>query len=172
MHTDSEPRPAFDRAALVSLGAFLLLCFGAAALGGLVTAPATGPADGWYAQLVKPTWNPPSWLFGPAWTVLYAMMAVAAWLVWRRANPEARRRPMVVFGVQLALNVLWSVIFFGLGRVDLAVIEILGLWAAILATIAVFRPISRAAALLLVPYLLWVSFAAALNITIWRLNAG
>jgi tryptophan-rich sensory protein len=157
--------PAHPLRAGLSLGGWLLLCFAAAALGGLFM-----PGE-WYASLKKPAWNPPGWIFGRVWTALYAMMAVAAWLVWKRGGFAAQRRPLALFLVQLALNAAWTPLFFGLHRPGLAFAEILLLWLAIAATIAVFRRVSRAAAWLLMPYLVWVSFAAALNFTLWRLNA-
>jgi benzodiazapine receptor len=151
----------------VALGICLAACFAAAGLGSIATAPALGK---WYAGLVKPPWNPPNWIFGPVWTTLYAMMAVAAWLVWRRGGP--RRLPaLILFGVQLALNVSWSWLFFGLRQPGLALVEILLLWLAIGATAWAFGRHSWPAALLLLPYFLWVSFAAVLNWALWRLNA-
>jgi translocator protein len=155
-------RPAGLALALVG---WLALCFGAAAFGGLFM-----PGD-WYGTLKKPSWNPPGWVFGPVWTTLYLMMAVAAWLVWRQGGWGKQRKPLVIFLVQLVLNAAWTPLFFGLKNPGLAFAEILLLWLAIAATIAVFRRVSRAAAWLLVPYLVWVSFAAALNFTLWRLNA-
>jgi translocator protein len=150
---------------LLALVGWLLLCFAAASMGGFF-----GPGE-WYASLRKPSWNPPGWVFGPVWTALYAMMAVAAWLVWRRGGWSAQRRPLIFFLVQLALNALWTPLFFGLQRPGLAFAEIVLLWLAIAATLTVFRPVSRAAAWLLAPYLAWVSFAAVLNFTLWRLNS-
>ncbi len=126
--------------------------------------------DGWYAGLVKPTWNPPSWLFGPVWTALYITMAVAAWLVWREGGWNAQRRPLALFVAQWALNAFWTPLFFGLHRPGLAFAEILLLWVVLIATLLAFWRVKRIAGLLLVPYLSWVSFAAFLNFTIWRLN--
>jgi tryptophan-rich sensory protein len=122
----------------------------------------------WYAALNKPSWNPPSWLFGPVWTVLYILMAVAAWIVWKRGGG---RRVMALYGVQLVLNAAWSPIFFGLKMPGLAFAEILLLLAAILFTTRVFARYSTTAAYMLVPYILWVSFASFLNFTLWRMNA-
>ncbi|MCY2958897.1 MAG: tryptophan-rich sensory protein [Planctomycetota bacterium] len=127
--------------------------------------------DGWYAGLVKPSWNPPAWLFGPVWTLLYLMMAVAAWLVWREGGWRAQKRPLALFLVQWLLNALWTPLFFGLHRPDIALAEILGLWAVLAGTLVSFWRVRRIAGLLLVPYLAWVSFAAFLNFTIWRLNS-
>jgi len=144
--------------------AFVVLCFGVASLGGIATRPAIPE---WYAALRKPSWTPPNWVFGPVWTILYALMAVAGWRVWRggRARPAA-----LVFFLQLALNGAWSWLFFGLRRPDLGLLGITLLWLAIVATMIAFWRVSRKASLLFVPYLAWVSFAAALNFAIWRIN--
>lgn len=140
----------------------LAACYGAAAIGTQFT-----PGE-WYAGLVKPSWNPPSWLFAPVWTVLYGMMAVASWLVWR--TRAAVRTALTLFALQLVLNATWSWLFFGLERPDLAFADIVLLWLALLATTAAFFRIRAAAGILMLPYLFWVSFAAALNFAIWRLN--
>lgn len=124
----------------------------------------------WYASLKKPSWNPPPWIFAPVWISLYAMMAVAAWLVWKRGGFSTQRRPLTLFLAQLALNALWTPLFFGLHRPGLACLEIALLWLAIAATLLAFRPVNRAAAWLLAPYLAWVTFAAALNFALWKLN--
>jgi tryptophan-rich sensory protein len=150
----------------VALGICFAACLSAAGLGSIATAPALGT---WYAGLVKPPWNPPNWIFGPVWTTLYAMMAVAAWLVWRGGGPK-RFPALTLFCVQLALNVSWSWLFFGLRQPGLALAEILLLWLAIGATAWAFGRLSRPAAILFIPYLLWVGFAAVLNWTLWRLN--
>lgn len=123
----------------------------------------------WYPRLRRPSWAPPNSVFGPVWTALYLSMAVSAWLAWRKL-PFHGGRPLALFAVQLLLNGAWSGIFFGLRRPDLAFAEIALLWVAVAATAWSFRRVSRAAAILLVPYLLWVGFAAALNFAIWRLN--
>jgi tryptophan-rich sensory protein len=129
------------------------------------------PGD-WYASLAKPAWTPPTWVFGPAWTILYAMMAAAAWRLWRRlgARPRESRRALALFAVQLALNLSWTPVFFGMQRPDLALVVILFLWVAIAATIVAAWKACKTAAALLVPYLAWVTFATALNAAIWRLN--
>lgn len=135
------------------------------ARGAAITLP---EISGWYAQLTKPSFTPPPAVFGPVWTLLYVLMALAAWRAWRSAA-----RPTLVNGVfagQLALNALWSQLFFGWRRPDLALIEIGVLWAAVVATVLVFAREDRGAAWMLVPYLAWVSFAAALNLAIVRLN--
>lgn len=153
----------------VALAAFLALCLGAGALGGLATAP---HIEGWYATLEKPAWNPPDWVFGPVWTTLFAMMGVAAWLVWRRAGLAGARAAFTLFALQLGLNVGWSYLFFAAQQPGWALVELVGLWLAIAATIAAFARHSRPAAWLLTPYLAWVTFAGVLNATLWHLNAG
>lgn len=152
----------------VGLGVFLGLCFGVAALGSLATTPQIG---GWYQTLRKPSWTPPNWLFGPVWTLLYAMMAVAAWLVWKRQGWGGARSALILFGVQLALNLAWSFIFFAAHRTGAAFAEIVLLWVVILATMIAFARHSKLAAGLMTPYLLWVGYASALNFSIWRLNS-
>lgn len=163
---DDAARRTPARQAL-ALGLFGLVCFLAAGLGSLFTTLSVGD---WYVGLAKPSWNPPGWVFGPVWTALYAMMAIAGWLVWRRGGP-ASWLALRWFAVQLALNVGWSAIFFGFQMPGLAVVEILALWLTIAATLVTSWRVSRSAGILLVPYLLWVSFAAVLNFAIWRLNA-
>jgi benzodiazapine receptor len=124
----------------------------------------------WYAALIKPSWTPPSAVFAPVWTALYLLMGVAAWLVWRRAGFGGARAALGLFIVQLALNALWSYLFFGLHRIDLAGLEIVALWVAILGVVWLFWRVDRRAGALLLPYLVWVSFAAGLNFALWRLN--
>ena len=152
----------------LGLAGWLLLTFAAAAIGNLATATNVGA---WYHQIARPTWTPPDWIFGPVWTALYLMMAIAAWLVWRPAGFAAARWPLGLFLVQLVLNSLWSVLFFGLQRPDLAAAEIVLLWLAIFATLIAFWKRSNAAGWLLGPYLAWVTFAALLNFEIARLNS-
>ena len=147
---------------------FIAICFGAAGLGGAVTSTSVG---NWYQSLVKPSCTPPDWLFGPVWTALYFMMAVAAWLVWRRRGWSVSRAPLALFALQLALNVGWSASFFGYRSPGFAFCEIVVLWVAIAATTISFLGRSTAAALLFVPYLAWTAFAAFLNLAIWRMNA-
>jgi benzodiazapine receptor len=124
----------------------------------------------WYDALEKPSWNPPSWVFGPVWTTLYVLMGVAAWLVWDR-HRGAARGALALFVVQLAVNAAWSWLFFGLESPGLALIDIIVMWVLIVATIVAFRRLHTLAAMLLLPYLAWVSFATALNFAIWRLNS-
>lgn len=129
------------------------------------------PVDEWYAALSKPAWNPPNWLFGPVWGVLYLLMAISAWLVWRKAGFAGAALPLGLFGLQLILNAAWSWIFFGLHEIGVALMEIVILWIAILGTIIALWPLNRISAYLMMPYLLWVSFASVLNFAIRRLNA-
>ena len=152
----------------IGLAVSVALCLGAGGLGAAVTTP---QIDGWYKTIAKPAWNPPAAVFGPVWTTLFVLMAVAAWLVWRPAGFRAAALPLALFGVQLVLNVAWSGIFFGLQRPGWAFVEILVLLLAIGATTVAFFRCSPLAGWLMVPYLAWTSFAAILNFTIWRLNA-
>ena len=151
-----------------ALAGFVIVCFSAAGLGALATTP---ELDGWYATLAKPWWNPPGWVFGPVWSTLYLMMAVAGWLVWRTRSTGSVALPLALFVVQLVLNVAWSWVFFGAHQPGWAAVEIVVLWTAIAATLVTFARRSRVTGGLLVPYLLWVTFAAALNVAIWRLNS-
>ena len=154
---------------VIGLVVFLAAVFAAAGVGSLFTARSVAE---WYPALAKPSWTPPNAVFGPVWTVLYLLMAVAAWLVWRKAGGlGAARLPLALFAVQLALNAAWSVLFFGLRMPGLAFGELVVLWLAIAATLAAFRRVVPAAGLLLAPYLAWVTFAGALNFALWRLNA-
>jgi tryptophan-rich sensory protein len=151
---------------LVLLG-FLAACFAVAGVGGWFTS--MGQPE-WYGSLNKPGWTPPSWLFGPVWTALYAAMAVAAWLVWKEAGFPDARAALTLFFIQLALNLAWSGIFFALRSPGWALLDIAALWVAILATALLFFRHSTWAGALMVPYLLWVTYAAALNAAVWRLN--
>lgn len=152
---------------LAALVVFVAICLLAAAIGGAVTVASVRT---WYPTLRKPSWNPPARAFGPVWTVLYLLMAFAAWLVWRARDTTDVGPALAIFGLQLVLNVLWSVLFFGLRRPGPAVAEIAVLWLAIAGTILAFWPLDQTAALLLLPYLAWVSFASMLNLSIYRLN--
>jgi translocator protein len=145
----------------------LLACVIAVAAAALIGTLAVSGTSQEYASLARPSWAPPSWLFGPVWTALYASMAAAAWLVWRRVGLD---RALVPFAVQLLLNAAWTPLFFGAGRYGWALVDIVALWLAIGVTVVVFWRVSRPAALLLVPYWLWVTFATALNASILALN--
>lgn len=151
--------------ALVVAVAIPLLAGG---IGGIVTAQAL---PGWYQQLEKPAWNPPDWLFGPVWTVLYITMGVASWLVWRMGWDVPRVRiALGVFAAQLLFNLLWSLIFFGWQQIGLALVEIILLWGLVGITTLRFFSLSPLAGTLMFPYWLWTGFAAALNAAIWWLN--
>jgi benzodiazapine receptor len=130
------------------------------------------PRRYWYERLAKPYWRPPNWLFPPAWAVLYLTIGFSGWLVWRTSGFAGAALPLAIYLVQLVLNAAWSPIFFGLRRPDLASFEIIMLWLSIVVTIAAFHSVNAAAAWLLLPYLAWVTFAAALNFAVWRLNRG
>jgi benzodiazapine receptor len=158
--------PATQPRSLAALLVFLACTFAAAGIGAMASVQAASV----YGQLQQPTWAPPAAVFGPVWSTLYLLMAVAGWLVWRRGPSPAVRRALVLFGVQLMLNALWSWLFFGWRLGVPSVIDIVLLWVAIVATLVAFWRIHRLAGALLVPYLLWVSFAMALNVAIVRLN--
>jgi benzodiazapine receptor len=143
---------------------WLVLTFGAAALG------ARFLPDEWYRGLKKPAWNPPNSIFAPVWTILYLLMAASAWLVWRREGISGALLPLILFVVQLLLNAAWTWLFFGLHRTSWALIDIVILWVTILAVLIAFWELEPLAGILLLPYLAWVSFAAFLNWTIWRMN--
>jgi tryptophan-rich sensory protein len=152
----------------LALGGFLLVTFAAAAIGSWATFTSV---ETWYPRLAKPAWTPPSFLFGPVWTCLYLAMAVAAWRVWRLqpAGPAARG-VLRLYGAQLVLNALWSVLFFGWRRPDLALVDIAALWILLAIACGRFWRVDRAAGALWTPYLAWVSFASALNAAVWWLN--
>ncbi|MEO7245700.1 MAG: TspO/MBR family protein [Rubrivivax sp.] len=154
-----------SRSALALLG-WLALCFAVAAIGGFAAANASA----FYATLTQPAWAPPGWVFGPVWTVLYALMAVAAWLVWRERGRVPVRGALILFVVQLAVNGLWSWPFFAWRQGGVALAEVLLLWMLIIATALAFRRIRPLAAALLLPYLAWVTLASVLNAVLWRMN--
>jgi len=158
--TDLSARRAHP---IAGLAVFAVAVAAVAVIGSLSAVSAASD----YAALEQPSWAPPSWLFGPVWTVLYVMIAVAGWLVWRRTGWN---RALTVYAAQLTLNAIWTPIFFGFGRYGLALADIVAMWILIGATIWLFRPISRTAAWLLVPYWAWVTFATALNAAIWSAN--
>ena len=163
---ESQPTRS-TKSLVVGLVIAITVCFLAASIGGFAT---TSSVNGWFAEINKPTWNPPDWIFGPVWTVLYLMMGVSAWLVWKQSGFNKARLALVFFAVQLALNTTWSVLFFGLRQPGWAFAEIIALWISIALTTVLFYKHSKLAAGLLVPYLLWVTFAAGLNFAIWSLN--
>lgn len=159
------PRSVGETAVLVG---FVALVMAVAWIGSAVTLPVIPT---WYADLAKPSFTPPNWVFGPVWTTLYLMMAYAAWRVWRGAAGADRGRALALWGGQLALNLAWSLLFFGGQLIGLALVDIFLLLLAIAGAMALFARIDRLAAWLLAPYLAWVAYAAALNFAIWRLNA-
>jgi len=147
--------------AVLGLIGFIVVTFCAPAVG-VLTVPGS-----WYASLNKPAWNPPAWIFGPVWTFLYLLMAVAAWLVWKRVGWKSA---VWLYMLQLVLNAAWTPIFFGAHELGWALAEIIVLWFAIVVTLLAFLNVSRVAGGMLVPYLVWVSFATFLNLTLWRMN--
>ncbi|WP_395687776.1 TspO/MBR family protein [Aestuariivirga sp.] len=147
------------------LALLILLCLAVGMLGGLAS---TASIDGWYRTIAKPAWTPPDAVFGPVWTLLYIMMAVAAWLVWQTG--EQVRPALILFFVQLALNLLWTLLFFAARSPGLALIEVVFLWLGVALTMLAFFARSSLAGWLFVPYLAWVSFAAVLNAAIWWMN--
>jgi tryptophan-rich sensory protein len=151
---------------MIGLAGWIAAVFVAAALGAMATAN----APRFYAELTVPAWAPPAALFGPVWTVLYVLMAVGAWLVWRCRGWDGARWALTLFLSQLALNALWSWLFFAWRRGGLALAELIVLWALIVATMVAFWRIRPAAGALLLPYVAWVAFAGALNYTLWRTN--
>jgi tryptophan-rich sensory protein len=152
---------------LLGLGGFLVLCLAISAIGGWITAQSVGT---WYQTLQKPVFNPPDWLFAPVWTLLYLMIALAGWRVWRRVGLSGARAGMVAYSAQLALNLAWSFLFFGGRMIGVALAEIMLLLAVICVNAALFWRIDRVAGWLLVPYAAWVAFACVLNLALWRLN--
>jgi tryptophan-rich sensory protein len=146
---------------------FVILCEAVGLIGSVFTADSIPT---WYASLVRPDFSPPNWLFAPVWTALYALMGVAAFLIWRKRNVRGAKTAFVLFGIQLALNAIWSPVFFGLHDIGAALVIIGLMWLAIAATIASMLKVSKTAAWLMVPYLAWVSFASYLNYTLYLLN--
>ena len=157
-----------SRSALLLIG-LLAATFAAGAIGSYATFP---NVQTWYPGLAKPSWTPPGWLFGPVWTTLYIAMAVAAWRAWRASTGPAARAVLQLYGAQLVLNALWSILFFGLRRPGLAVFDIAALWLLLVFLLVRFWRTDRLAGVLWTPYVLWVSFASALNTAIWWLNRG
>ena len=157
--------PSFFKQAIGIIG-WLLLCFMASAIGAI----ASVQAESFYSQLMQPSWAPPSWVFGPVWTVLYTLMAISAWLVWRAGGFKSNQTALILFLAQLTLNALWSWLFFAWQQGLVSFIDISLLWICIIATIFSFWRLNILAGILLIPYLLWVTFAAALNYHLWQLN--
>ena len=147
------------------LAGFIILCLGVGGVSGFATVQSV---QDWFPTLHKPFFNPPSWVFGPVWTLLYIMMAVAAWRVWLEGS--AVKLALNLFFIQLVLNFLWTIIFFGMKNIGLALIEIIALWIMIALTLRAFMKIAKPAGWMMAPYLAWVSFATLLNASIWWLN--
>ncbi len=164
---DKYPQRSMARQ-VVGLAGWLILAFAAASIGAI----ASLNAGSFYGELQRPAWAPAAWLFGPVWSVLYLLMGIAAWLVWRTDGFRINRAALVLFVLQLAANALWTWVFFAWHQGAAAFAEILLLWALIVATLRSFRRLNTLAGLLLVPYLAWVTFAAALTLGVWRLNPG
>lgn len=163
---DTQREPRTGARSLLALLGFALAVAVAAVIGGL----ASSSAGDVYGQLIQPGWAPPSWLFSPVWTALYVLIAVAGWLVWRRAGVSGARVAMTLFVLQLALNAAWPPLFFAAEMRLAAFIEIIVLLAVVTAMIAAFARISRPAAALMVPYWVWVAYASALNFSLWHVN--
>lgn len=153
---------------MLKLVLWILLSLSAGAVGGIASANART----FYAQLEQPPWAPPGWLFGPVWTTLYVMMGIAAWLVWRERGWDGARTALTLFVLQLVVNALWTWLFFAWHQGALALVDIVVLLLLIIATVIAFARVSRAAAVLLVPYLCWVAFAALLTASVWTRNKG
>lgn len=164
METLVKDQPTSELQTWGGLVVWIGICFGAAAIG------SSFPIGDWYDQLNRPSWSPPNAVFGPVWSILYTCMAVAAWLVWKSNGIRGAQIPLTLFLVQLVLNAIWSWLFFGLHRIDLALAEIVVLFIAILVTMVLFFQRSRLAGCLLIPYLAWVGFASVLTFQYWRLN--
>lgn len=162
--TSDRPKVSRD---LLGLFAFIILCLAVSGIGGAITATSV---DTWYQALEKPPFNPPDWVFTPVWTALYILIGISAWRVWRLRSFEATGKAVAVFAVQLGLNLAWSFLFFGLQRIDLALIEIVILLCAIITNTIIFWRIDRLAGLLFVPYAAWVTYATVLNASLWLLN--
>ena len=163
----SQPMPQRRSKGLIALISSIAIALSAGGIGGLATASSVST---WYAGLNKPAFNPPNAVFGPVWTTLYVLMALAAWRVWRAGPVGGRRAALTLYAVQLALNLAWSFIFFGLRQPGFALGEVVLLLASVVATAALFWRIDRLAGLMMIPYAAWVTFASLLNFEVWRLN--
>jgi translocator protein len=167
LNGDSQNKPS-TKASLVGLVVWLGLCFAAAGCG----AAASIHAASFYQEMVRPTWAPPGWLFGPVWSLLYALMGIAAWMVWRVGGFRAARVALVLFVMQLLVNAGWSWLFFAWHSGLWSMVDIVVLDVFVIATIVHFWRVQRGAALLLMPYLLWIAFATVLNWAMWQANPG
>jgi benzodiazapine receptor len=153
-----------------ALAVFLVLALAAGGIGALFSPGLSATASRWYAMLAKPEWVAPQNWFGPVWTALYVSMAIAAWSIWRERYHRGRATAITAYAVQLLLNALWPALFFGLKNIGAGLFDIVALWLAIGWTVREFARVKPSAAVILVPYFLWVSFATAMNLAIWKLN--
>lgn len=160
-----------SRPNLPALASFLVLSLGAGAAGALFAPGFSASAAHWYAALAKPGWLPPQNWFAPIWTALYVLMAIAAWIIWRERYHRGRAAAISAFCIQLLLNAMWAPVFFGLKNIGAGLFAIVALWLAVGWTMREFARVKPGAALILVPYFLWVTFAAAINLAVWRLNS-
>ncbi|MBI2084227.1 MAG: tryptophan-rich sensory protein [Candidatus Aenigmarchaeota archaeon] len=151
----------------IKLAISILIPLAVGFLGSLFTTPSIGT---WYTTINKPAFNPPDWIFFPVWTTLFILMGISLYLVWENSTKKSGKRSFYIFGIQLTLNLLWSILFFGMHKPLYALIDIAVLWVAILLTLLEFRKFSKTASLLLLPYLAWVTFATVLNFSIVLLN--
>lgn len=152
---------------ILSLAVFILICLAAGVIASMFTSTSV---DSWFVALEKPVWNPPNWLFGLVWTVIYVLMAISGWLIWDIRDQPKTKRLLVIFGIQLFMNMAWSAIFFGLQQPAWAFLEIIILWILIGEYIILSWPISKLASVLFIPYWLWMGYATALNFAIWEYN--
>jgi len=152
------------------LAAFVAAALGAGAVGAVFSPAVSAPAKHWYAMLAKPDWAPPNGWFGPVWTLLYVMMGTSVWLIWRERYHRARTAALAAYSVQLLLNAAWAPLFFGARNIGAGLFLIVALWLSIAWTMREFAAVRSAAAWMLAPYLIWVGFASALNLAIWKLN--
>jgi benzodiazapine receptor len=159
-----------SRPNLPALAFFLVLTLGAGVLGAWFSPGFSAPAAHWYATLVKPNWVLPQNWFPPIWIVLYVLMAIAAWIIWRERYHRGRAAAITAYCIQLLLNTVWTPVFFGLKNIDAGLFEIVALWLAVGWTMREFARVKAAAALILVPYFLWITFVAAINLAVWKLN--
>jgi translocator protein len=159
-----------SRPNLPALAFFVVLALGVGVLGAVFSPGVSATATQWYAALAKPAWLPPANWFAPVWTALYVLMGVAAWLIWRERYHRGRGIAVAAYAVQLLLNALWPPLFFGMKSIDAGLFDIIALWLAIGWTMREFARVRPAAAVLLLPYFAWVSFAAAINLALWKLN--
>lgn len=157
-----------SRNAILTLAVFIVICLAAGFVASVFTSTSV---DSWFVALEKPVWNPPNWLFGIVWTLIYVLMAISGWLVWNIRDQPKTKRLLVIFGIQLVLNMAWSAIFFGLQQPSWAFFEIIILWILIGEYIILGWPVSRRAVILFIPYWLWVGYATALNFAIWEYNS-